>query len=114
MAVIEVNQQNLRDTIENNDFVIIDFWAPWCGPCQSFGPVFEATSEKHADVVFAKVNTDEHSEWASKFGVQGIPTMMFFANGKLIHRQVGALPEPVLKDVLTQFLEVVEEAEEKA
>ena len=87
---------------------IVDFWAPWCGPCRMVAPTLDKLAKEHAgELLVAKVNTDEHSEWASKFGVQGIPTMLFVANGKVVHRQVGALPEPMLRDVVTQFLDVV-------
>jgi thioredoxin 1 len=87
---------------------IVDFWAPWCGPCRMVAPTLDKLAEEYAgELLVAKVNTDENPEWASKFGVQGIPTMLFVANGKVVHRQVGALPEPMLRDVVTQFLDVV-------
>ena len=89
--------------------VIVDFWAPWCQPCKIVAPVLDKLAREHAgNLLIAKVNTDENPEWAMKYGVQGIPTMLFVANGKIIHRQVGALPEAMLKDILTQFIEVVE------
>ncbi len=87
---------------------IVDFWAPWCGPCRMVAPVLDKLAKENAGkLLVAKVNTDENPEWAGKFGVQGIPTMLFVANGKVVHRQVGALPEPMLKDLVTQFMEVV-------
>ncbi len=88
--------------------VIVDFWAPWCGPCKMVAPILEKLARELAGkVVIAKVNTDENPEWASKYGVQGIPTMLFVAGGKVVHRQVGALPERMLRDVVSQFMEVV-------
>ncbi len=95
--------------------VIVDFWAPWCGPCRMVAPTLEKLAKEYAGkMVVAKVNTDENPEWAMKFGVQGIPTMLFVASGKIVHRQVGALPEPMLRDVVGQFLEVVQQANPEA
>ncbi|MEN6299483.1 MAG: thioredoxin [Anaerolineaceae bacterium] len=87
--------------------VIVDFWAPWCGPCQMVAPTLEKLAKEYSDkLLIAKVNTDENPEWATKFEVQGIPTMLFIAEGKVIHKQVGALPEPMLRDTVAQFIEV--------
>ncbi len=89
--------------------VIVDFWAPWCGPCRMVAPTLEKiASEMAGKIIIAKVNTDENPDWAGRFGVQGIPTMLFVANGKVIHRQVGALPEGMLREIVGQFLEVVQ------
>lgn len=86
---------------------IVDFWAPWCGPCKMVAPTLEKLAKEYANkILIAKVNTDENPEWATKYGIQGIPTMLFIVEGKIIHRQVGALPEPMLREVVNQFLEV--------
>jgi len=87
--------------------VIVDFWAPWCRPCQMVGPMLEKIAKEQAGkLIVAKVNTDENSNWASQYGVQGIPTMLFIFGGKIVHRQVGALPERMLREAVGQFLEV--------
>ncbi len=88
--------------------VIVDFWAPWCGPCRMVAPILDKIAkEKAGKLVVAKVNTDENAEWAINYGVQGIPTMLFISNGKVIRKQVGALPEPMLRQVLDSFLTTV-------
>ena len=93
--------------------VIVDFWAPWCGPCKMIAPILDKlATEKAGHLVIAKVNTDENPEWAMKFGVQGIPTMLFVANGKVVYRQVGAMPEPMLRDTIDQFVSVIGQKQE--
>ncbi|MBN8657859.1 MAG: thioredoxin [Anaerolineae bacterium] len=87
--------------------VIVDFWAPWCNPCKMIAPTLDKLAkELDGKIVIAKVNTDDHAQWMQKFGIQGIPTLLFVSNGKVVHRQVGALPEKMLRDVVTQFMEV--------
>jgi len=89
--------------------VVVDFWAPWCGPCKMVGPILDKLAKELAGkVLIAKVNTDEDPQWAQKYGVQGIPTMLFISKGKIAHRQVGALPEGMLRDAINQFLEVAQ------
>lgn len=88
--------------------VIVDFWAPWCSPCRAVAPVLDKLATEYAGkLLVAKVNTDEQQEWAGRYNVQGIPTMLFVANGKIVHRQVGALPEKMLREVVSQFMDVV-------
>lgn len=88
--------------------VIVDFWAPWCNPCKMIAPTLEKLAREHENkLLVAKVNTDENPEWMRKFSVQGIPTLLFVADGKVVHRQVGALPERMLREVVSQFMEVV-------
>ena len=89
--------------------VIVDFWAPWCGPCKMVGPILDKLAKELAGkVLIAKVNTDEDPQWAQKYGIQGIPTMLFISKGKIAHRQVGALPEGMLRNAINQFLEVAQ------
>ncbi len=100
MAVVELTKQNFEDTVTNNGFVIVDFWAPWCGPCRSFAPTFESVSEEHEDIVFAKVNTEEEQEIAAHFGIRSIPTLMIFRDKIIIFSQPGALPESAFKELI--------------
>lgn len=88
--------------------VIVDFWAPWCNPCKMIAPALDKLArEQEGKLIVAKVNTDEHSEWMQKLGIQGIPTLLLVSGGKVVHRQVGALPERMLRDIVTQFMEVI-------
>ena len=102
MAAIELTNENFRDTIDNNDVVLIDFWASWCGPCQSFGPVFEAASEKNPEMVFAKVNTEEQMELAAHFQVRSIPMLAIFKEQIMAFAQPGALPGSSLDQLVEQ------------
>ena len=102
MATIEMTRENFEETIENNDIVLIDFWASWCGPCQSFGPVFEQASAANPDMVFAKVNTEEQMELAAHFQVRSIPMLAIFREKILIFAQPGALPASALNQLIEQ------------
>jgi thioredoxin 1 len=102
MATIELTKENFESTVNGNPIVIIDFWAPWCGPCRGFAPVFEKASESHPDVVFAKVNSDEQQELAGSFNIRSIPTLMVFREKVILFQQAGALPGQALEQVLTQ------------
>ena len=105
---INVTDAAFEKTVLQSELpVIVDFWAPWCGPCKMVAPILDKLAKEMAgEVLIAKVNTDENPEWAQKYGVQGIPTMLSVANGKVAHRQVGALPEPMLRNTIKQFLSV--------
>jgi len=102
MAVVELSKDTFDQTLSQHPFAIIDFWAPWCGPCQSFAPVFEAVSEKHPGILFAKVNTEQEQELAAQFQIRSIPTLMIIRDNIIIYAQPGALPESALEDLITQ------------
>ncbi|MEV8453251.1 thioredoxin [Streptomyces sp. NPDC052095] len=102
MSTIELTKENFDEVVSGNDFVLIDFWASWCGPCRQFSPVYEAASERHDDVVFAKVNTEEQQELAAAFEIRSIPTLMIVRENVAVFAQPGALPEAALEDVIGQ------------
>ena len=106
MAVVELTKENFEQVVTSNPTVIVDYWAPWCGPCRGFAPVFEKVSEKHPDVVFAKVNTDEEQEIASHFQIRSIPTLMVFREQIIVFSQPGALPQGAFEQVVDKVKEL--------
>jgi thioredoxin 1 len=106
VAVVELNKDNFEETVTGNDFVIVDYWAPWCGPCRSFAPTYEKVSEEHPDIVFAKVNTEEEQEIAAHFQIRSIPTLMIFREKVIIFSQAGALPESGFKELIKRASEL--------
>lgn len=102
MATIEVTAENFNEVITDNEFVIVDFWAPWCGPCKGFAPVYEELSEKYPDIVFAKVNTEDEQQLAGEFQIRSIPTLMIFREQIILFSQPGALQGSQLEQVIEQ------------
>ncbi|HVY08221.1 MAG TPA: thioredoxin [Burkholderiales bacterium] len=106
MSTVNLTKENFEQVVTGNDTVIVDFWAPWCGPCRGFAPTFEAASEKHPDVVFAKVNTEEEPELAGSFQIRSIPTLMVFREKVILFSQPGALPASSLEAVIGKVKEI--------
>jgi len=102
MAVVDLTKANFEHEVTESNFAIIDFWAPWCGPCKAFGPIFEAVAETHGDILFGKVNTEEQQELGAHFNIRSIPTLMVIRDNIVLLSQPGALPKSALEEIIKQ------------
>jgi thioredoxin 1 len=110
MPTIEVTEANFAEIVKKPGILLLDWWAPWCGPCRAFGPIFERSSTKHAEITFGKINTEQETALASSFNIQSIPTLMIIRDGLMLYAEPGMLPEPGLEDLISQVekLDMVE------
>ncbi|HSK24859.1 MAG TPA: thioredoxin domain-containing protein [Egicoccus sp.] len=106
MATMNLTAENFSDTLNDNDIVLLDFWAEWCGPCRTFGPIYEQVSEKHPDLVFGKVDTEAEQALAGEFGIRSIPTLAVIRDNVLLFSQAGVLPADALESLITQVREL--------
>lgn len=106
MSTVDLTKETFESTINDNNFVIIDFWAPWCGPCQNFAPIYKEVSEKHEDIVFAKINTEEEQELGAMFQIRSIPTLMIMREQVIIFSQPGMLPATAFEEIITKAREL--------
>ena len=106
MALVNLTKDNFDEMVSGSEIAVLDFWAPWCGPCKQFGPIFEKVSQEYPDILFGKINTEEEQELSGHFQIQSIPTVMVLRDNIVLFSQPGLIPEEGLKDILRQVKEL--------